>query len=302
MSDRWDDRDRAERDRGWSEGRDRWTGERQPDRDRESNRRSMMAGRNWDENRERERDSGWFDRDRDRGWGSGWGDNRDRWSADRDDRDWERRREAGRGVIVGRGGMSRDNYDEDRRRWEMRDREHREWRSDDRGSDREHWGRPEHFGDRDRDSANRRGADAPAFTGAGGTWSAGHSGAAGHEAAGSLSSWNGRDRDEDRDRRGSFAGRGPKNYRRADDRICEDANDRLTRHAAVDASDIEVTVKDGEITLTGMVASRGERRSAEDAVWEVWGVREVHNNLRVQSREDRGVLDKVADAFRGDNR
>jgi osmotically-inducible protein OsmY len=84
--------------------------------------------------------------------------------------------------------------------------------------------------------------------------------------------------------------------------VCEDVIDSLTRHPDVDATEVEVTVKDGEVTLAGLVDSRQERRSAEDAAWEIWGVRDVHNNIKVQSRDNRGVLDKVADAFRGDNR
>jgi osmotically-inducible protein OsmY len=295
MADRWDDRDRGrgEPERGWSEGRDRWNEERDWDRDRDRGRRSILAGRNWDDNRDRER-----------GWGSGWNDNRERWPGDRDDRSWERHREGGRSLTVGRGELTGEGRDYDREYRSDRDRGY-EQRESDRyrdDYDRNRWGSREHFGDRERNYGTS--GSAPAFTGAGGTWSAGHSGAAGHEATGGMSSWTGRDRYEDRQRRGTFAGRGPKNYRRADDRICEDVNDRLTRNPDVDAMEVDVTVKDGEVTLVGFVHSRDERRNAEDCAWEVWGVREVHNNLKIHSHEDRdrGVLDKVADAFRGDNR
>jgi len=81
--------------------------------------------------------------------------------------------------------------------------------------------------------------------------------------------------------RGSFAGRGPKGYQRSDARISEDVCDRLAESPEVDASNIEVKVENGEVTLTGSVAERGEKRRAEDLIENISGVREVHNHLRV---------------------
>lgn len=82
-------------------------------------------------------------------------------------------------------------------------------------------------------------------------------------------------------------GRGPKGYQRSDNRILEDVCDRLT-YSDVDAGDIEVRVESGEVTLSGFVRDRADKRRAEDVAEEVSGVREVHNNIRV-SREDRGI-------------
>ena len=84
-----------------------------------------------------------------------------------------------------------------------------------------------------------------------------------------------------RSARQSHAGRGPRNYRRSDERIEEDVNESLTRHPGLDASEIEVRVNDGEVTLTGTVDSRLEKRMAEDAAENCPGVRDVHNQLRV---------------------
>jgi len=81
---------------------------------------------------------------------------------------------------------------------------------------------------------------------------------------------------------GPHAGKGPKNYRRCDDRICEDVQQRLTDDPYVDASDIEVVVKEGEVTLSGTVLDRYMKRAAEDAVADLPGVRDVHNQIRVQ--------------------
>ena len=82
--------------------------------------------------------------------------------------------------------------------------------------------------------------------------------------------------------RGANWGKGPKGYRRSDDRIREDVNDRLTEDRWLDASDIEVAVSECEVTLNGTVASRADKRRAEDCVERISGVKHVQNNLRVQ--------------------
>jgi osmotically-inducible protein OsmY len=83
--------------------------------------------------------------------------------------------------------------------------------------------------------------------------------------------------------RQSFVGRGPRGYQRSDDRIREDVCERLTENPWVDASDIEIAVRAGEVTLSGTVRDRTDKREAEDVAEHVSGVREVHNNLRVAS-------------------
>jgi hypothetical protein len=85
--------------------------------------------------------------------------------------------------------------------------------------------------------------------------------------------------------RGPHAGLGPRNYQRSDERIREEVCERLAQNGEVDASDVEVTVASGEVTLAGRVNSRGERRIAEDLVESVWGVREIHNQIRVGQAE-----------------
>jgi hypothetical protein len=71
---------------------------------------------------------------------------------------------------------------------------------------------------------------------------------------------------------GQYSGIGPKNYKRSDDRIFEDVNEQLTRHHLIDASDIEVSVQDGEVTLRGSVDFRQTKRLAEDIAENVSGV------------------------------
>ncbi len=77
------------------------------------------------------------------------------------------------------------------------------------------------------------------------------------------------------------AGRGPKGYKRSDQRLEEDVNERLTYDPRVDASEIEVKVSSGEVTLSGTVESRQEKYHIEDIVDSVMGVNEVTNNIRV---------------------
>jgi osmotically-inducible protein OsmY len=92
-----------------------------------------------------------------------------------------------------------------------------------------------------------------------------------------------RHRRMDEMRRGIYAGRGPRGYRRSDERIREDVNERLTDDWRVDASDVEVSVDNGVVTLAGRVGSRKEKWRAEDVVESVSGVTDVRNQLRVGS-------------------
>jgi len=78
--------------------------------------------------------------------------------------------------------------------------------------------------------------------------------------------------------------RWPKSYKRSDERIKDDIHEELIRHGRIDASDVEVQVKDGEVSLTGQVASRHDKRIAEELAEKVLGVHDVQNQLRVRSQ------------------
>jgi hypothetical protein len=84
---------------------------------------------------------------------------------------------------------------------------------------------------------------------------------------------------------GPFSGRGPRNYKRADGRIQEDINERLTQHGSIDATDIEVTVQNGEVTLKGHVENRQAKRMAEEIVDGVSGVKDVTNQIKIQQSQ-----------------
>jgi hypothetical protein len=85
--------------------------------------------------------------------------------------------------------------------------------------------------------------------------------------------------------RGQYAGRGPRSYQRTDERIREDLCERLTEHGFIDASDLDVRVQNGEVTLSGSVNDRWAKRAAEDIADSVWGVKDVHNEIRIAQGE-----------------
>lgn len=89
---------------------------------------------------------------------------------------------------------------------------------------------------------------------------------------------------EDRQRYDDFRGargRGPKGYQRSDERISDEVHQRLTDDHYVDASEINVAVADGDVTLSGTVESREAKHRAERIVEDLSGVKHVQNNIRV---------------------
>jgi hypothetical protein len=110
----------------------------------------------------------------------------------------------------------------------------------------------------------------------------------GRDFGGAGSDWGGPSR-------GGFAGRGPKGYTRTDERIREDVCDRLSRDDEVDATEIEVRVHDGEVTLEGTVPTRHMKHRAEDLADDVPGVKDVDNDLRVM----KGLLNELKDKVSG---
>jgi len=81
---------------------------------------------------------------------------------------------------------------------------------------------------------------------------------------------------------GPYTGRGPRNYQKSDDRICEEVCEWLTQAGDIDASEIDVEVRNGEVYLRGTVDERQQKRMAEDFAESVSGVKDVRNELRVQ--------------------
>lgn len=84
---------------------------------------------------------------------------------------------------------------------------------------------------------------------------------------------------------GAHRGRGPRGYKRSDDRIREEVCDCLTDDDRLDATNIEVTVKDGEVTLSGYTTSRADKRWAESLAERISGVKEVQNSIRLMDQQ-----------------
>lgn len=88
-----------------------------------------------------------------------------------------------------------------------------------------------------------------------------------------------------------FRGRGPKNYVRTDERLRDDIAERLTADPHIDASDIDITVQEGRVTLTGTVDRRQTRYRVEDLVDRCHGVREIDNRLGIGPAQTSGSGD-----------
>lgn len=207
-------------------------------------------------------------------------------------RDYENRENRIGGANYGRYGDS-GRYDQDYGYRQSRGRSSSEqdwnsgWRDRDQGRN---YGRPHTGYDRYRQSDYGRGdQDERSW------WD---------RASDEVSSWFGdeeAERRRDRDRElARYRGKGPRNYMRSDERILEDINDRLSDDPFVDATDIEVTVNQGEATLTGTVDHRSTKRRAEDITESVSGVKNVENRLRVA--QTAGMADRGTSAVPGSSR
>jgi hypothetical protein len=215
--------------------------------------------------------------------------------------DWDRERyreapEYGREASYGwSGDLDNGRYDaESRAREPWPRRENPPWRRDAGWDPREAWrsggARPAAYRPNDRwlEDRFRRRPERDTLHGSGSPNEPRFTGSA-------FPEWDHWPQSEHWARRGGFAGRGPRGYTRSDDRIREDVCDRLSADDEVDASDISVTVSQGEVTLEGTVPDRHSKRRAEDISESVIGVDEVHNRLR----SNKGLVQEVGDKIMG---
>lgn len=87
-------------------------------------------------------------------------------------------------------------------------------------------------------------------------------------------------------------GRGPKGFRRSDESIRERVSELLEQDDDIDATEIEVQVNDGEVTLSGTVEDRWAKRRCEELIENLPGVKEVHNQLRI-GRGEQGERERA---------
>lgn len=78
------------------------------------------------------------------------------------------------------------------------------------------------------------------------------------------------------------AGKGPRGYKRSDERICDELYEHLTEHPQIDASEVEIGVQKGVVSLRGVVPDRQMKHYAEDCAERISGVKDVDNRIRVK--------------------
>jgi hypothetical protein len=88
---------------------------------------------------------------------------------------------------------------------------------------------------------------------------------------------------------GEYRGVGPRGYQRSDEQLTNAVCERMSDDPRLDAREIEVQVREGEVTLLGTVPSRSAKRLAEELADSVGSVRDVHNQLRVRTEGLRDV-------------
>jgi hypothetical protein len=98
-----------------------------------------------------------------------------------------------------------------------------------------------------------------------------------------------------------YSGVGPKGYRRSSERLKEEAFSLLQRNRDLDASEIEVEVKDEIIILKGNVKSRSDKRLAERIVEEIHGIEDVYNFLTINKKPEGWIpgLDSIENKIQG---
>lgn len=79
---------------------------------------------------------------------------------------------------------------------------------------------------------------------------------------------------------------GPRSRRKSDESLTQEIREILTADPELEATDVEVEVEGGAVTLRGAVVDSDARLLAEELVESLSGVREVHNRLRVEREED----------------
>lgn len=217
----------------------------------------------------------WHERDERRGGGEGWQGEHDRDFGSRERGGWEERGSEGEPRRYGSGGLG----ERDEGRWYGgawgREQEGGRERGALREGDRWTGDRTERGGRRWRGGVRGAEAGQPYGSGFFGTAYALYAGR----------------REPGEGERGRM-GRGPKGYRRSDERIQDEVCERIAR-AGVEADDVEVKVENAEVTLSGSVHRREEKRWLEELAEDVFGVQEVHNHLRVARHEQAGTQGQV---------
>jgi osmotically-inducible protein OsmY len=84
----------------------------------------------------------------------------------------------------------------------------------------------------------------------------------------------------------SHRGKGPKGYARSDARVRELICEALTQHPRIDASDVEINVANGEVSLSGSVSDRWTKFAIEELAECFVQADRIHNAVKVSRRND----------------
>lgn len=112
----------------------------------------------------------------------------------------------------------------------------------------------------------------------------------GFETEGSLRSPQGWQRQSERGNQfaesqsSQHRGKGPKSFKRSDDRLMEEICQQLEDNDELDATNIDVRVTNGEVTLSGTVESRRDKRLADEIAEGVRGVKDIKNEITLESQ------------------
>lgn len=83
--------------------------------------------------------------------------------------------------------------------------------------------------------------------------------------------------------------RGLRSYQKQEDRIRMEIHQALTEHPGIDAANIDISIDSGVVVLRGIIDDRRQRCLALKLAEEVPGVREVRNELKIESPTERDV-------------
>jgi hypothetical protein len=267
----------------WTEERERWMGGNEPyhrqgeRRFRPEQEEAGMRGRGW---RGEDRPGGWRDEDRFGEWRGG--ERRGEWHGDDRRGEW-------------RGSERRQAWGERGSEPFHRDEEHGgDWRDEWRtgGPPREWYGSPQPgeystygasqgafpYGRSEYPTSFGRDYDYAGGYGHEGRYRGAPSGR--EEEAGPLERMGRKLKEGMR----KLTGKGPKGYRRSDERVRDEVAERIAR-SGIDAEHVEIRVENGEVTLSGFVERREDKRDLEDLADDVFGVEEVQNHLRLRRGE-----------------
>lgn len=88
----------------------------------------------------------------------------------------------------------------------------------------------------------------------------------------------------------NYSGRGPKNHHRSDDSLREEISEQLMRSPDIDASELEVEVKGGDVTISGNIPTRQMKHWTEDLVEDIRGVKNLVIKIKVTNHNKRQMI------------